>query len=152
MRWVLGLPFGMSQEIGMGWLTLIPAWAYARKDFQNSQPVISCHRAKRSCSLFFHSGACDQKPAEIILRRFVCSVNIYLKSLIKMTEFEENKTKQKKPQTKKLLIEQTLSQRILSHLGGGFKSIVMKSQCRFYYGLNQNGVFGSSVFQPICSM
>lgn len=72
-----------------------------------------------------------------------------------MTEFEENKTKQhnnNKKQTKKLLIEQTLSQRILSHVGGGLKSIVMKSQCKFYYGLNQSGVFGSSLFQPTCSM
>lgn len=83
------LPFGMSQEMGMGRFALIPAWTHAKEDFQNSQPVISCHEVKKniSYSLFFHSKACNQKLAGIIMRRFVCYVNMFLKSWIQMTKF-----------------------------------------------------------------
>jgi len=50
------LPFGMSQESGMGRFALIPAWTHAKEGFQNSQALTSCHRVKKkSYSLFFHS-------------------------------------------------------------------------------------------------
>lgn len=50
------------------------------------------------------------------------------------------KLKKTQPTTQKLLTDQTLSQRIFSLLQGGLKSIVMKSQCRLDYGLNQNAL------------
>lgn len=55
------LPFGMSQEMGMGRFALIPAWTHAKEDFQNSQPVISCHKVKKKYPI-----ACSSTPRHAI--------------------------------------------------------------------------------------
>lgn len=134
----------------MGWFALIPAWTHAREDFQNSQPVISCHRVKRSCSLFFHSEACHQKPAEIILR-FVCSVNMYLKFWIQMTTFEEKKPT-KTPNRANPLTETLIPpwRWIKKHCYEIPVQILLwtKSKCFGDFGIQ----IWSSMFQPICSI
>lgn len=147
------LPFGMSQEIGMGRFALIPAWTHAKEDFQNSQPVISCHRVKKSYSLFFHSKACNQKPAEIILGRFVWSVNMFLKSWIQMTKFKKNQTNNRKTSDRANPLTENLfppPRWIKKHCYEIPVQILLwaKSKCFGVFGIQ----IWSSSFQPICSI